>query len=268
MGRVIWPMHILKDNGTFEILDTPEELTAQLLNIERAGRTCYQSYTGEVTPESAAKFVRMILKRGHESVIEHSKMTVVFRGCSRGVTHELVRHRLCAFSQESTRYVDYAKGAEGPDLERFQANFVVPPHRDETESINIPVERIGMGMVIGNDQMTIPDVKSLQMAPVQIFELYEACYRALRKAGWKAEDARQFLPIGTESEIVTTANWRQWRHIFKMRTGKAAHWEIRAVMCRLLAACQTFIPVVFDDFVLAGEDARGVPYYEKRPRFA
>ena len=102
-------MQILKDAGTYDILTPESELREQLLRIERAGRTCYQSEKSEITTATAEKFVRMILKRGHESVIEHSNMTVRFSNISRGFTHEMVRHRLCAFSQESTRYVDYAK---------------------------------------------------------------------------------------------------------------------------------------------------------------
>ena len=97
-------MKLLQNAGSFEILTPTEQLKDQLLNIERAGRTCYQSdksSTGavrEITLHSAKKFVAMLLKRGHESVLEHSNMTVKFVNCSRGLTHELVRHRLAAFS--------------------------------------------------------------------------------------------------------------------------------------------------------------------------
>jgi len=91
----------------------------------------------------------------------------------------------------------------------------------------------------------------------------ERFYRGLRKAGWAPEDARQILPTAIEAEIVVTANFREWRHIFEMRTQKAAHWEIRAVMCKLLARAQEFVPVVFDDFEFGGEDKNGVSYYKK-----
>ena len=120
---------ILKNAGTFKILTPKKELEEQLLRIEKGGRTCYQSIKKDITKSSAKKFVKMILGRGHESVIEHSYMTVQFSNLSRGFTHELVRHRLCAFSQESTRYVDYAQEGEGPDLDAFQLKCIVHLHK-------------------------------------------------------------------------------------------------------------------------------------------
>jgi thymidylate synthase (FAD) len=187
----------------------------------------------------------MILKRGHESVIEHSNMTVQFNNISRGFTHEQVRHRLTAISQESTRYVDYAKEGKGPDLENFQLKCVVPPHRDENEKIALEDGRI--------------------MSISEMFAEYESFYRALRKAGWLPQDARQVLPIGTKSQIVISANFREWRHIFTMRTQETAHWEIRKVMGDLLEKVKTIIPEIFDDFVEAEKpDQNGLRYFEKR----
>jgi thymidylate synthase (FAD) len=90
----------------------------------------------------------------------------------------------------------------------------------------------------------------------------EQFYKALRKAGWPREDARQILPIGTKSDIVMTADFTEWRHVFRLRTQKAAHWEIRTVMCKLLLAFQKLFPSVFEDFVKAGEDENGVPFYK------
>ena len=238
-------MRILKNAGSFIILTPEKELRVQLLRIEKAGRTCYQSEKKEITTESAANFVRMILKRGHESVIEHSNMTVQFNNISRGFTHEQVRHRLTAISQESTRYVDYAKEGKGPDLENFQLKCVVPPHRDENEKIALEDGRI--------------------MSISEMFAEYESFYRALRKAGWLPQDARQVLPIGTKSQIVISANFREWRHIFTMRTQETAHWEIRKVMGDLLEKVKTIIPGIFDDFVEAEKpDQNGLRYFEKR----
>jgi len=240
-------MKILRDAGSFEILTPEATLRQQLLIIEQAGRTCYQSFRGEVTQKSAEKFVRMILSRNppHESVIEHGWMTVRFAECSRGFTHELVRHRLASFSQESTRYVDYARRGGKVDLKRFQVQFVMPPHRRDE-----PVPRDdGRGM----------------MTPTQMVEEMERSYRALRAVGWSPQDARQFLPIGQKAEIVMSANFREWRHIFRMRTAKDAHWEIRRVMGNLLAAVQQLVPVVFDDFVEAGADENGLRFFEQRP---
>lgn len=236
---------ILEGRGKFKILTPEEELKRQFLGIEIAGRTCYQSFRGEVTPESAQKFAKMILRRGHESVIEHTTMSVLFTECSRGLTHELVRHRLAAYSQESTRYVDYARGGDEPDLERFRMRCVLPPHRDIQERVDLGDGR--------------------QMSPVKMMDEIELFYRSLRRAGWLAEDARQVLPNALESDIVMTANWREWRHVFGMRTQKAAHWEIRRVMGDLLTETQRIIPVIFDDFAETGVDANGLRYFEQKP---
>lgn len=214
-------MKILKNAGRFEVLALMcgmNEGPIQL--IERAGRTCYQSQD-KITAESAKKFVLMLRKRGHESVLEHSYMTVQFNDVCRGFTHELVRHRLCSFSQESTRYVDES-----------DFKVVVPPHKDENERVSL----------------TTLEGHKITLSIREWFSLNEAMYRKLREVGWKPEDARQVLPIAIKSQIVVSANLREWRHIFKMRTSKAAHWEIRRVMINLLQSVQNNIPVLFDDF--------------------
>jgi len=238
-------MKVLKNAGSFKILTPQEELKKQFLRIERAGRTCYQSYFGrKITEKTAAEFVSMLIKRGHESVLEHSLLTVLFINISRGFTHEMVRHRLCAFSQESTRYVDYAKKGEDVDLERFEIKCIVPPHQDENKKVQLPDGR--------------------EMSIKEMFGEYEKFYRALRKAGWLPEDARQVLPIGLKSEIVVSANFREWRHIFELRTSRYAHWEIRSVMSKLLLKLKSIVPAIFQDFVQAGVDKNGVPFFEKK----
>lgn len=236
-------MKVLKNAGDFVILTPTSVLLNQLLIIEIAGRTCYQSEEEVITQETARKFIRMLLKRGHESVLEHSIMTVQFNNISRGFTHEQVRHRLTAISQESTRYVDYAREGAGPDLDEFQLKCVVPPHRDE----DAPV------LLEDGASMTIRCM----------FSEIEKFYRGLRKAGWKPEDARQVLPIGIKSQIVISANFREWRHIFKMRTSKAAHWEIRGVMCDLLENVKPTLSPVFDDFVEVDKDRNGLRYFKQ-----
>ncbi len=185
----------------------------------------------------------MLLRRGHESVIEHSNMTVQFNSISRGFTHEQVRHRLTAISQESTRYVDYAKEGKGPDLDGFELNCIVPPHRDE------------------NEKFCIEDEKWLSAK--DMFVEIEKFYRTLRKAGWSPEDARQILPIGIKSQIVISANFREWRHIFKMRTSKFAHWEIRRVMCNLLEHVKPILSPIFDDFIEAGKCKNGLRFFAR-----
>jgi len=226
---------------TLKILTPRKELIDQFLRIERSGRTCYQSFTGPITKETATKFVKMIVNLGHESVIEHSSMTVGFYGVSRGFTHEMVRHRLASFSQESTRYVDYAKGEDSPNLDRFQMEMVLPPHQNKKQKIDLGDGRI--------------------MTPVEMAQELELLYRSLRKAGWLPEDARQFLPNGVVADIVVTANFREWRHIMKMRTQKAAHWEIKQVMNELLEKVKQIVPIIFDDFTKLGVDRNGLAYY-------
>lgn len=194
--------------------------------------------------QTAQKFCRMLLERGHHSVLEHSNMTVKFFNISRGFTHEQVRHRLTAISQESTRYVDYAKKGQGPDLEKFQLKCVVPPHQDE------------------NKKVILEDGQQISMK--EMFMEIEKFYRGLRQAGWVPQDARQILPIGTKSEIVISANFREWRHIFEMRTSKYAHWEIRKVMGDLLEKTKTILPIIFDDFLEAGIDKNNLRYFANK----
>jgi thymidylate synthase (FAD) len=192
--------------------------------IEKAGRTCYKS-EDKITAESAKKFVEMVIKRGHESVIEHSAMTVKFI-CDRGVTHELVRHRLCAFSQESTRYVNYKGGC----------TFVIPPWIDITEG-DYP---LGLH----------PDDRTDDIARnIWHDQCYQAekVYKNLLTLGWSPQQARSVLPNSTKTEIVVTTNFREWRHIFKLRCSKASHPQMRELMIPLLEDIKELIPVIFDD---------------------
>lgn len=235
-------MKIYQNQGEAKLLTSPKFLINQLKNIEDAGRTCYQSFKGEITEESARRFIKMIMGLGHLSVIEHSNLTVKFFNVSRGFTHEIVRHRLASFSQESSRYVDYAKaGDENIDLDRFTIKVIAPAHQDIEAKV-----LLSDGTKISFRQMS---------------ENISEYYRALRKAGWPAEDARQILPNGLKSDIVVSANFRQWRHIFAMRCDKPAHWEIRSVMNKLLLKLQPILSPILDDFELAGQDAHGLDYY-------
>lgn len=234
-------MELLQNAAEFEILTPPEELKAQMLRIERAGRTCYQSYRNDITEESSKNFVNMLVKRGHLSVIEHSLMTVRFSNVSRGFTHEMVRHRLASFSQESTRYVDYAKkGAKKIDLDNFQVKLTSPPHQDPEKKVELS--------------------DGTKLSFKEMGEQVEEFYRALRKSGWKPEDARQILPIGIKAEIIVSANFREWHHIFSLRTTRFAHWEIRGVMIDLLKEVQPILSPIFDEFEVAGNDKDGNEY--------
>jgi thymidylate synthase (FAD) len=183
-----------------------------LVVIEAAGRTCYKS-EDRITDDSARKFVSMVLKRGHESVIEHVSASVRFI-TNRGVTHEMVRHRLCAFSQESTRYVNYGGSA---------IQFVKPVWFDGATYV-------------------ARDIWESAMTEA------EEAYDGLLKCGWRPEQAREVLPNSLKTEIVVTANLREWRHIFKLRCSPAAHPQMRALMCSCLIGFREAIPVLFCDY--------------------
>lgn len=182
-----------------------------LARIERAGRTCYKS-EDRITHGSAERFVRMLLERGHESVIEHESMTVRFV-CDRGVSHELVRHRLASFSQESTRYCCYAHAGE--------LCFIRQPFWED-----------------GSKRWDLWH-NALRIA--------EATYLALIDGGAKPEEARSVLPNSLKTEIVVTANIREWRHIFKLRCSPKAHPQMRQMMAPLLSEVVGMCPALFAD---------------------
>lgn len=205
---------ILQNAGYHQILFiTPSSLEL----IELAGRTAYQSQD-RIVEGSDKQFVEMLRDSRHESVLEHSSMTVQFSDVSRGFTHELVRHRLASFTQESTRYVDESN-----------LKVVIPPGKNPDEVIDLQ------------------DCFLSSITFRQWVALNERMYRSLLAAGWNYQDARQVLPIGIKSQIVVTANFREWRHIFRLRTAANAHWEIRRVMTNLLHEVKGRIPVIFDD---------------------
>jgi len=225
-------MKVLQNAGTYKILAIMAGLDGQdpISLIETAGRTAYQS-RDKITQESAVKFAKALRVRGHESVFEHSAMTVEFNDVSRGFTHELVRHRLAAYTQESTRYVD-----------EKEFRVIAPPKKDLDEKL--------VDLVLPSGEKSGLKV-SLKVSFNDWVALNEQMYKGLRAAGWVPQDARQILPNGLKSQIVVTANLREWRHIFKMRTAIDAHWEIREVMVALLKDVKTRIPVLFDDFEIS-----------------
>jgi len=220
---------ILKNAGSHKILSIMAGMDGEnpLQLIELAGRTSYQS-RDKISDESATKFVEMLRKRGHESVIEHSCMTVEFNNVCRGFTHELVRHRLAAYTQESTRYVD-------------ESDFlvVIPPDKNPEEKLVL---------------LNFPDGRNMKVSFQEWMDLNEQMYRGLRKADWVSQDARQVLPIGIKAQIVITANFREWRHIFRLRCSSAAHWEIRRVMVNLLKDIQKRVPIIFADFEISQDN--------------
>lgn len=203
---------------SFEIL-TRLDGNSIIKLIEQVGRTCYKSES-KITPSSAARFVEGIVKSGHQSVIEHFNVSVKII-CDRGVTHELVRHRLCSFSQESTRY-------------RVQGvvTFVVPPwlHFQEGEYDRAMVDCYTMDNFIWLDAMIKAEQEYLDLLTLE----------------WTPQQARSVLPNSLKTEIVVTANLREWRHIFNLRTSSAAHPQMREIMVPLYEKFKEAIPEIYE----------------------
>ncbi len=185
-----------------------------LKRIELAGRTSYKS-EDKITPESAKDFVKMIHDYGHLSVIEHQSVTVRII-CDRGVSHEIVRHRLASYTQESTRYCNYTKGKFGSEITVIEPCF----WSQDDEKYQIWKQTI---------------------------EQIEASYNKLIELGAAPQEARSILPNSLKTEIVMTMNLREWHHFFTLRTSKAAHPQMREVAIPLLKEFKKLIPVVFDD---------------------
>jgi thymidylate synthase (FAD) len=185
-----------------------------LNQIEKAGRTAYKS-EDKITQDSAKDFVKMIDKRGHHSVIEHQSVTVRVI-CDRGVTHEIVRHRLASYTQESTRYCNYTKGKFGKELTVIKPCF----WKDDDEKYNVWKEAI---------------INS------------EKAYNNLIKLGASPQEARSVLPNSLKTEIVITMNLREWKHFFKLRTSEFAHPQMREIAVPLLKEFQKLIPIIFDE---------------------
>jgi thymidylate synthase (FAD) len=240
-----------------------EEYPPRLLEvIEKAGRTCYKS-EDKIDPHTAKAFIRKILKRGHESVIEHGAITVRFI-CDRGVTHELVRHRLAAYSQESTRYCDYAKPGSKPAV-----TFVVPPWLDGSikrgaykrftdgesgEYVFVLLDYVGSTSESVLERGSVDEGSWSWMNAMAQAAIH---YTALRDSGWSPQQARSVLPNSLKTEIVMTANPREWRHVFHLRTSGAAHPQMREVMIPLLGQFVRNWPVLFEDLLPDKESGGG-----------
>jgi thymidylate synthase (FAD) len=203
---------------SFEILN----VSGNLGLIELAGRTCYKSMD-KATDVSAKGFVESLMRRGHESVIEHSSATVRII-CDRGVTHEIVRHRLASYSQESTRYCNYSGGV----------TFVIPPW------VNIEPGEYSAD----NNEFDHHDPHG-RWAMAMLYS--EEDYVTLLDCGWSPQQARSVLPNSLKTEIVMTANFREWRHFFSLRVSKAAHPQMRQIAMPLLTEFKERVPVIFDD---------------------
>ena len=200
-------------NASYHI-ETPIDGAEILKRIEQAGRTCYKS-EDRITAESAEAFVRMLIERGHESVLEHESITVRFV-CDRGVSHEIVRHRIASYSQESTRYCNYSNDRFGSEL-----TFIKPCFFKEK--------------------------RGAYCSWYNSMDFAECAYFDMLDDGCTPQEARSVLPSSIKTEVVMTANLREWRHFLKLRTAKAAHPQMRELTVPLLHKLQERIPVVFDD---------------------
>ena len=174
--------------------------------LEQAGRSCYRS-AARGTP---GKFLRARIAEGHESIIEHASVTFDICGISRACSHQLVRHRIASYSQESQRYVDM----KAPE-------FVMPPSVAENAEAQAVWDTL-MGQVT-------------------------EAYHSLRRQGIRKEDARFVLPNATATRIVVTMNFRSLRHFFAVRSERAAQWEIRALALEMLRQVYELAPAVFGD---------------------
>lgn len=195
--------------------------------LERYGRVCYKSEE-RITGDSAGRFCKMLFGRDHLSVIEHLSATVRFV-VDRGVSHELVRHRLCSFSQESTRYCNYAGGV----------TFVIPPW--------IGIEPGSYCATVHTDENRI-NFSQLAFAERNWYEAVsnaELWYQRLLNEGWTPQQARSVLPNSLKTEIVVTANLREWLHIFKLRCDQSAHPQMREVMVPLCGEFGDLLPELF-----------------------
>lgn len=200
----------------------------ELQHIEKIGRVCYKS-EDRITDdgESAKKFVKMLISNGHEAMIEHSSLSVKFI-VDRGVSHELVRHRIASFAQESTRYCNYSKDKFGNEI-----TVILPCFFDT-----------GMGIL--SNSLVYQEWKSA-------CECAEERYFNLLKMGATPQQARTVLPNSLKTEITVTANYREWRNFFKLRTAEASHPQMREITIPLLKELKTLIPIIFDDIEVEDE---------------
>lgn len=202
-------MKVIKPS--FEIINPPDP-NFILHHLETAARVCYKS-EDKMTSDSAKNLLNGLIKSGHHSVLEHVSVSVRII-CDRGISHEIVRHRLCSFSQESTRYVNYSKGKFGNEITVIAPSFW---HESSREY------QFWYGSMLAS----------------------ESDYLALLSSGAKPQEARSVLPNSLKTEIIVTANLREWHHIFNLRCSKAAHPQIREIMIPLLGEFAAFFPLYY-----------------------
>ena len=204
-------MKIIKPSVEFI---TPLNGKVIMERLEECGRVCYKS-EDSITEGSAEKFLKGIISRGHEAVLEHCSFTVKFI-CDRGVSHEIVRHRLAAYCQESTRYCNYSKDKYNNEITVIEPCYLTQGTETYTRWEKACIEA-------------------------------ESAYFDLLNAGCSPQEARAVLPNSLKTELVMTADIREWRHFLRLRCSKAAPPQIREVATQLLEALQWDRPVLFGD---------------------
>lgn len=212
-------MNLIKPS--IEIIDM-KPYDEMVKKIEKIGRVCYKS-EDNISEDSAERFISNIVKRGHESVIEHEAITVRMI-CDRGITHEIVRHRIASYSQESTRYCNYSGDKFG----------------NEITVIDIAG---GFDYDLNDEQ----DLKKYE-AWMRAMENAEKSYFELIDLGATPQEARSVLPNSLKTEIVMTMNLRAWRNFFRLRCERTAHPQMREVANIALAVFKEKLPVFFSDF--------------------
>lgn len=204
-------MKIIKPSVEFI---TPLNGKVIMERLEECGRVCYKS-EDSITEGSAEKFLKGIISRGHEAVLEHCSFTVKFI-CDRGVSHEIVRHRLAAYCQESTRYCNYSKDKYNNEITVIEPCYLTQGTETYARWEKACIEA-------------------------------ESAYFDMLNAGCSPQEARAVLPNSLKTELVMTADIREWRHFLRLRCSKAAHPQIREVATQLLEALQWDLPVLFGD---------------------
>lgn len=211
-------MEIVNQGYTLITPHDQEAAHRQLSNLEEIVRVCYKSEE-KITEDSYKKFLHMLIDKGHHAMLEHTFMQVRFI-CDRGITHEIVRHRLASYAQESTRWCDY--GGKG-------IKVICPGDIAEEYAKGTPKG-------ISGYRSWEASMKEAQLR-----------YNMLRSEGFPPQDARAALPTCLKSELVVSTNFREWRHIFNMRTPISAHPDMRRLMKPLLEEVKELIPIIFDD---------------------
>lgn len=263
---------------SFDILtDISDGGIKELKHIERCGRVSYRS-EDKITEddESAKKFVGMLIKNGHESVLEHGSLTVEFT-VDRAIANELVRHRMASFTQESTRYCNYSKDKFSGDLTYILPfylkrgydvyNRIMEEMENDVEykSSELYGDTVFDYIYYKRGNRAIDDCHDWWDDLCKFHNYYSAldeasksylatvtsprCFADTERVPVEStpEEARHMLPLGLATKIVVTANYREWRHIFKLRCEKHAHPEMRRIMCSLWIVLNCKIPVVFED---------------------